>query len=250
MCWKGKRETRLGKSEKSVGKVLKPLKQNVQKCTVSKFFIQIRKCIKAQRKGWRYQRADRKGPVLFLCSHRETWYNTANIVHLQLVCIWVWARQTVRVREKESRWGGVYWLHIVYSLSTGWLNRLRHGRRKCVCCDIPLYGGRGRALSTTLHDRQRGGGAQQQLSFRLFFCTIFCTYFFKLTAFNLFKNYYFLCKIIVNWNSQSQQVYQHSYIKCVVVSTLLFNNNWWKKYSDFSLMQKWKYHNVKTIYYK
>lgn len=72
MCWKGKRETRLGKSEKSVGKVLKPLKQNVQKCTVSKFFIQIRKCIKAQRKGWRYQRADRKGPVLFLCSHRET----------------------------------------------------------------------------------------------------------------------------------------------------------------------------------
>lgn len=53
-----------GKSEKSVREVSKPLKQNVQKCTVSKFFFQIRKCIKAQRKGWRYQGADRKGPML------------------------------------------------------------------------------------------------------------------------------------------------------------------------------------------
>ena len=34
MCWRGKKETRLRKSEKGVGEVLKPLKQNAQKCTV------------------------------------------------------------------------------------------------------------------------------------------------------------------------------------------------------------------------
>lgn len=47
MCWRGKKETRLKKSEKSVGEILKPLKQNAQKCTVSKSLFQIRKCIKA-----------------------------------------------------------------------------------------------------------------------------------------------------------------------------------------------------------
>lgn len=46
MCWRGKKETRLRKSEKSVGEVLKSLKQKAQKCTISKFLIQIRKCFK------------------------------------------------------------------------------------------------------------------------------------------------------------------------------------------------------------
>ena len=106
MCWRGKKETRLRKSEKSVGEVFKPLKQNAQKCTVSKFLFQIRKCIKAQHEDWWYHSADRKGPhAHFMSSHRETCYNRANIVHLQLVCMLVRARQTERAREKESRWG-------------------------------------------------------------------------------------------------------------------------------------------------
>lgn len=54
MCWRGKKEARLRKAEKSVGEVLKPLKQNAQNCTVSKFFFQIRKCIKAQHEGCWY----------------------------------------------------------------------------------------------------------------------------------------------------------------------------------------------------
>lgn len=62
MCCRGNKEARLRKAEKSVGEVLKPLKQNAQKCLVSKFLFQIRKCIKAQHEGWWYQRADRKGP--------------------------------------------------------------------------------------------------------------------------------------------------------------------------------------------
>lgn len=42
MCWRGKKETRLRKSAKSVGEVLKPFKQNAQKCSVARFFNQIR----------------------------------------------------------------------------------------------------------------------------------------------------------------------------------------------------------------
>lgn len=115
MCWRGKKETRPRKSEKSVGEVLKPLKQNVQKCALSKFLIQIRKySVKAG--GARALTG--RDPTLISCPHRETCYNRANIVHLQLVCMRVRARQRECERERKQM-GGVYWLHIVYSLSTG-----------------------------------------------------------------------------------------------------------------------------------
>ena len=67
MCWRGKKETRPRKSEKSVGEVLKPLKQNVQKRALSKFLIQIRKY---SVNGWCCQSADGKGPYTHFMSSR------------------------------------------------------------------------------------------------------------------------------------------------------------------------------------
>lgn len=51
MCWRGKKETRLRKSEKSVREGLKPLKQNAQKCTLSEHLFQIRKYIEVPCEG-------------------------------------------------------------------------------------------------------------------------------------------------------------------------------------------------------
>lgn len=92
------------------------LKQNAQKCTVAKFLFHIRKCTKAWRKGRWKQRADRKGPMHVLIESLAIIQQILCICSLCVLCVCQTDRESGRERKQM---GGVYWLHIVYSLSTG-----------------------------------------------------------------------------------------------------------------------------------
>lgn len=61
--------------------------------------------------------SDRKGPKAhFMSSQGNLLYQ--NKYYTYAACVYACACQTERVRERKQM-GEVYWLHIVYSLSTG-----------------------------------------------------------------------------------------------------------------------------------